>query len=308
MSPLYLCGERKNILSIKIDNGKHIQYDNLKCPVDVVCFYGLAKNIYIYPVALLTVNTTFNIDLQFETAPIHLRMFAWFIDFFLLIMFWVLMSKLLNSAFSMENASAFGLTELFLVTPFLLYHLFFEVFCGGQSPGKMIFKIQVISLNGENASISQYLLRWLLRFIDFGMLWGMIFMLQGATFLGTILFLAGLGSFILFLVTPYSQRLGDWVAGTTTALKKLNYKLSDTIFQELDTNSYKVFFPQVMRLSDKDINIIDNIVKQHNKSNIANYVATVADKIKKALKIETEFPDDIFLETLLRDYNYLSRK
>lgn len=218
------------------------------------------------------------------------------------------MSKLLNSAFSIEHANAFGLTEIFLITPFLLYHVLFEVFCNGQSPGKMIFKIQVISLQGENAGISQYLLRWLLRFIDFGMLWGLLFMLQGATFLGTILFLAGLVSFILFLVTPYSQRLGDWVAGTTTVLKRMNYKLSDTIFQELDTSSYKVFFPQVMRLSDKDINIVDNIVKQHNKSNITNYVATVAEKIKTVLKIETDFPDDIFLETLLRDYNYLSRK
>ncbi|MBK7762376.1 MAG: RDD family protein, partial [Bacteroidetes bacterium] len=95
--------------------------------------------------ALLTVNTTFNIDLQFETSPIHYRLFAWFIDFFLLIVFWTLMSKLLNSAFSIEHANAFGLTEIFLITPFLLYHVLFEVFCNGQSPGKMIFKIQVIS-------------------------------------------------------------------------------------------------------------------------------------------------------------------
>jgi hypothetical protein len=63
-----------------------------------------------------------------------------------------------------------------------------------------------------------------------------------------------------------------------------------------------------MRLSDKDLNIIDNIVKQHNKSNLQHYIENVSLKIKTALQIETDMPDDIFLETLLRDYNYLSRK
>jgi hypothetical protein len=63
-----------------------------------------------------------------------------------------------------------------------------------------------------------------------------------------------------------------------------------------------------MRLSDKDLNIIDNIVKQHHKNTIDRYIETVANKIKSVLNITSDMPDDIFLETLLRDYNYLSRK
>jgi len=259
-------------------------------------------------VALLQVKTSFNIDLQFETSPFHLRLFAWIIDFALLIIFWVVMSKILDSTFSISDASEFGLTELFLITPFIVYHFIFELFFNGQSPGKMLLKIKVVGLTGQSATVSQYLLRWLLRFVDFGMIWGLIFLLSGSTFLGVVLFVGSIIAFILFVSTPYHQRIGDMVAGTTVVLKKLPYQLSDTIFQELDTKGYKVLFPEVMRLSDKDLNIIDNIVKQHNKNTIDRYIETVANKIKSVLNIKSDMPDDVFLETLLRDYNYLSRK
>jgi hypothetical protein len=166
----------------------------------------------------------------------------------------------------------------------------------------------VVSLNGQDAMVSQYLLRWLMRFIDFGLMWGFIFLLQSSVMLGLLLIMGSIAALINYVSSKYNQRLGDKIAGTAIVLKKLPYKLSDTIFQELDVTNYRVNFPMVMRLSDKDLNIIDNIVKQHNKSNLQHYIENVSLKIKTALQIETDMPDDIFLETLLRDYNYLSRK
>jgi uncharacterized RDD family membrane protein YckC len=218
------------------------------------------------------------------------------------------MSKLLDRSFSPGDSSEFGLTELFLTTPYILYHFACELFFNGQSLGKMLMRIKVVSMNGQSATVSQYLLRWLLRFIDFGLVWGLIFMASGSTFMGMVLIIGCIGSFVLFVSSTYNQRIGDFAAGTTVVLKRLPYKLSDTIFQEFDTSSYIVTFPDVMRLSDKDINIVDNIVKQHHKSTIDKYVETVASKIKTVLNIETSMPDDMFLETLLRDYNYLSRR
>jgi hypothetical protein len=166
----------------------------------------------------------------------------------------------------------------------------------------------VIGLSGEMATVSQLLLRWLIRFIDFGFIWGFIFLAASNTFLGVVMVLGCIASFILFVSTPFSQRLGDVVAGTSVVLKRLPYKLSDTIFQDVQFDQYVVSFPQVMKLSDKDINIVDNIVKHHTKSNVGRYVENVASKIKTVLQIESDMPDDMFLETLLRDYNYLSRK
>jgi uncharacterized RDD family membrane protein YckC len=258
--------------------------------------------------ALLQVKTSFNIDLQFETAPFHLRLFAWIIDFIFLYVFLWFMGWALDRSVSIDRASEFGLTEIFITTPFILYHVICELFLNGQSIGKKLLGIQVVSLNGQSASASQYILRWLLRFIDFGMMWSLVFFASSNILLGAILLIGSLTGFVVFISSKYNQRFGDIVAGTTVVLKKLPYKLSDTIFQDLDVKSYNVVFPDVMRLSDKDLNIINNILNQHYKSNIHTHLNTVANKIKSLLNINTDMEDEMFLETLMRDYNYLSRK
>lgn len=235
-------------------------------------------------------------------------MAAWLIDFIIMCAYWFGMAFLIEKIFDFEVANELGLVQLFLVTPLLMYHLIFELFLYGQSPGKMSLGIKVVSLTGQQASVSQYMLRWLTRFIDFGFLWGFILLASSGILLGSILFIGSLISFIHFVSTNLNQRLGDKVAGTVIVLKKAPYKLSDTIFQDLDLNNYKVFFPSVMRLNDKDLNLVHNIMQQHRKSAMDNYISNVADRIKFVLKIESDMPDDYFLETLLRDYNYLSRK
>ena len=88
----------------------------------------------------------------------------------------------------------------------------------------------------------------------------------------------------------------------------MKVQLEDTLFQELNEDNYQVLYPQVMRLSDKDINIIDNIIKQHIQYRREKYVGNVAAKLREVLHIETQQDDLSFLETLLRDYNYLSRR
>jgi hypothetical protein len=62
-----------------------------------------------------------------------------------------------------------------------------------------------------------------------------------------------------------------------------------------------------MRLSDRDLNTINNILQQHRKSNMYNYVVTIAEKVKTVLDINTDEEAYNFLETLLSDYNYLSQ-
>jgi len=127
-------------------------------------------------------------------------------------------------------------------------------------------------------------------------------------FLQWMLALCNILAIILFLTTKYNQRLGDLAAGTVVVYKKLPFDLQDTIFRDLHTEGYTVQFPTVMKLSDNDINIIDNVVKRHRKSDIGNYMESIATKVKAALEIDTDLENDIFLETLLNDYNYLSRK
>lgn len=255
----------------------------------------------------LQVNTSFNIDLEFECSPFQYRLFAWLVDILVIYGFTQGMGYLLNRSFSLERAGSFGLTEIFLLFPVQTYHLWWELFFKGQSPGKRVFGIRVVSMNGQNASVSQCLLRWLLRFVDAGFFWGMIFLLMGNSLPGMLLITGSVVSFIMFIATPFHQRIGDMVAGTTVVLKRLPYELSDTLFQEIDLGNYRVHFPEVMRLSDRDLNLIDNMIKQHRRRAMPRPLHKVAVKIKHVLGIASDLPDDRFLETLLKDYNYLSR-
>ncbi|MEZ5047294.1 MAG: RDD family protein [Chitinophagaceae bacterium] len=259
--------------------------------------------------ALLQVKTPFNIELNFQTASFHSRLFAWIVDGFIMNLYRWGMSLLFFKIFDTRLFSGVGIYEIMVVIPMLLYHFIFELFNNGQSLGKMLFGIKVINLNGEFANVSQCMLRWLLRFFDLGLIWGLIYIIYSKELtLGLIMMLGSLLSFVIYLTSKHQQRLGDFAAGTTVVLKKLPYKISDTIFQEFNTDSYQVTFPQVMRLSDRDINIIHNILQQHEKSNITQHIIRVADKIKSVLQIETDMPEDSFLEILLKDYNYLSKK
>src|SRR4029079_8718430 len=52
------------------------------------------------------------------------------------------------------------------VLPILVYHVVMEITMNGQSVGKKIMGIKVVHENGGRASISQFLIRWLLRVSD----------------------------------------------------------------------------------------------------------------------------------------------
>ena len=105
-----------------------------------------------------------------------------------------------------------------------------------------------------------------------------------------------------------NQRLGDLAAGTVVVNTKTNLTIDDTIFKEINTNDYKVTFPTVMRLSDRDINTIKGVVTQAGKNGNYEMCNRVAMKVKDVLKIQTDLYPDQFLEKLLEDYNYLATR
>lgn len=257
----------------------------------------------------LNVNTSFNISLQFNSAPIHIRFFAWIIDIVIFLLYYLISSTVADKLFGVELSNS-GF-DLLIYLPAFCYHLIFEILNHGQSLGKMTLGIRVVSIDGKEESNTQAMVRWLMRTVDFGGIILIIVIAFGFTdlnFLQWMLALSNVVAIILFLTSKYNQRLGDSAAGTVVVYKKLPYDLNDTIFRDLQVEDYKVQFPMVMQLSDNDINIIDNVVKRHRKSSIDNYLESIAVKVKSALAITTEIDNYTFLETLLNDYNYLSRK
>ena len=73
-------------------------------------------------------------------------------------------------------------------------------------------------------------------------------------------------------------------------------------------DSYVPSFPQIMQLSDKDINAIKSILETARKKDDFHMAETASKKIKSHLKIESNMSPFDFLDVLLKDYNYLSTK
>ena len=77
---------------------------------------------------------------------------------------------------------------------------------------------------------------------------------------------------------------------------------------QIDARDYTVLFPEVMRLSDRDINTIKTVLTQAKKSHNYDMCYRISMKIKEVLHIHSELQVDQFLEKLLADYNYLATK
>ena len=83
----------------------------------------------------------------------------------------------------------------------------------------------------------------------------------------------------------------------------------DTIYLEIADENYQVRYPEVMNISDRDINGIRNLldVKRITKEHEA-YMQRIADRITELLGIQTDQEPYDFLAQLLRDYNYLTSR
>jgi uncharacterized RDD family membrane protein YckC len=252
---------------------------------------------------LVKLDTGFNIEVEFALSPFHRRFFAWVIDFVIQCVYLWLGSKLLNALTSFRWNLETWPVVLFML-PFIFYHLISEIAMNGQSVGKMAMNIKVMTQQGGQPSLSQYLIRWLFRIIDFPIL-----LLAGAlngyiTWWIVLVLFAGL---ICVIVTPQSQRIGDLLAGTILIDLKNRASWQDTVFTEVE-DTYKPRYPQVMQLSDRDINTLKNIIESVKKRNDHDLAFRIAERIKSKLKMQADQDALEFLKTMLKDYNYYSTK
>jgi uncharacterized RDD family membrane protein YckC len=177
------------------------------------------------------------------------------------------------------------------LVPFMLYFLVLEILMNGQTPGKLIMNIKVRNMQGGQPSISQHLIRWLFRMLE-----------------APYAFWNGIIPIIAMVRSPYDQRLGDIVAGTIVVKTKTKSSLSETIFRDMSDTDYQPHFPQILKLSDRDMNKIKTLMDQAVKSNNPELTARVAYRVIDVLQIQTNMLPAEFLETVLNDYNYYTTR
>lgn len=240
----------------------------------------------------IEINTTQNVRITYEIAHLGDRASALLIDL-LIIGAGALVSMLFSAMLTGDSSSY---VFYLLVVPFAcFYTLASEILFKGQTIGKRSLKIQIVKLNGEEAKPSDYFLRWIFRLIDIYLSLGMI-----AT---------------IFVVTSKKgQRLGDIVSETSVIrIKPANQmKLSD-IESRFNTAEYEAQYPQVVKLAEKDMLLIQNVLKRYEKyKNKAHRDALflLAKKVKSQLNIEdNEIKEESikFLTILIKDYIVLTR-
>jgi uncharacterized RDD family membrane protein YckC len=249
-------------------------------------------------------DTGFNIEIDFRLAPFFKRAFARFIDFWIIVGYYLLGSWALRSVMGETWTSKGWIIVLFGLPPFL-YHLLCEIFLNGQSLGKKIMRVKVIAADGGQPSVSQYLIRWLFLTVDFPLIWVIAAISYGILPWWCFIFI--FSGLVCFIATPYSQRIGDLVAGTILIDTRNRTSWEDTVFTEVEED-YQPRYPKVMQLTDKDINTLKGIINTVSKSRDYDLSIRIAERIRSKLDIRSDQDSLDFLQTLLKDYNYYSTR
>ena len=234
----------------------------------------------------LQINTTQNVKINFTSSGVGERLLAFIIDNVIKIGYLYLVAYLFGAFDNMDQWSQIGLNTL-LSFPVMFYTLVLESIMDGQTIGKRLLKIRVVKIDGYQATLSDYVVRWFFRIVD--------------------IYLFGLGFFIM-VFSKKTQRLGDLAAGTAVILLKDKANISQTILEDL-RQDYKPFYPTVIKLSDNDARIIkDTFVTAKANSDYKTLIKLREKIIEVAQITNVKHNRDVdFIDTILKDYNYYTQ-
>jgi uncharacterized RDD family membrane protein YckC len=233
---------------------------------------------------IITVHTAQNIDIDYEIGGLGERILARLLDYAVFIPF--LLAAIF--IFPVVTDMVSGIYAIIIAALFVFYDLICEVFFNGQSIGKLIMKIRVISLDGARPKSSQYLLRWLFRLVDFAIT-------------------GGLGALITAALSENGQRIGDIVAGTVLVRTEPRTKMDNIVFNNVDSD-YQPIFSQASELTDSDVALIHDVIDNYYKTGNNSVVFAMAEKVKNHLSITPpeRMNSLVLLQTVIKDYSHIS--
>lgn len=229
------------------------------------------------------ITTSQNVDLDYEVASVGDRIVAQLLDYLVYIV-WALAvfatSGLMQRYWGFSNDSSFFL--IVMVAPIMLYPLLSEYLLNGQTLGKKLLKIRVVRIDGDKATLSDFLLRYVMIPVD-------------------VTFLSGLVALLTIIINGKGQRVGDIAAGTAVVKLSTKIHLKDVVFEMLPDN-YQVLYTEVTLLTDRDMGIIRSALAKDNDE----IEQITADKVASFLKIEYSGSPREFLAQIQNDHQYLA--
>jgi uncharacterized RDD family membrane protein YckC len=229
----------------------------------------------------LQIETAQNVGVDYEVASVGDRILAQLIDYAIYFV-WIMGTAgfMALSKADRSGDSAVWLTMAGMILPILLYPLLCEYYLNGQTVGKMALRIRVIKIDGTKATLSSYLLRWLLSLVD-------------------ITFFSGLIAVLAIAINGKGQRIGDIAAGTTVIKTQATVRLEHLMHSGLSPD-YKPSYEGVTQLSDKDISTLRKVIASHN----VDLQQVAVHKIEALLGINSLEEPRTFLQTIVSDYQF----
>ncbi len=243
----------------------------------------------------LQINTTQNVNINFTAASVGERILAWGVDWLIKIAYGIVIYQIIFKLFKIDEFiedmdfwSQMAIIAVFYL-PAIFYSLVFESLLDGQTPGKRILKIKVVKIDGYQATLSDFIIRWIFRIVDLNIMSGVI-------------------ALIAIITSPRNQRLGDMTAGTSVITLKNNVNINHTILEDLK-QGYVPTYPSVIKLSDNDARIIKDTFKTAKKSKDYKTLIKLRTKIIEVLELKEvkHNKDHEFIDVVLKDYNYYTQ-
>lgn len=244
----------------------------------------------------IAINTSQNVNINFNIASVGERMLAFIIDLlikvaYVLIVFY-LFFNIFDLGYLLTGLDQWSVMAVYIVLtfPIYIYPVVLESLMEGQTPGKKLMKIRVVKIDGYQASFGDYLIRWMFRLIDTSA--------------------AGVIGLISMIVSKNNQRLGDIASGTAVISLKNNINISHTILENINED-YIPSFPQVIALSDNDMRIIKDNYTKALRVDDRQIISKLSDKIKSILKLDVDpkkMTERQFINVVIKDYNYYTGK
>ncbi|WPO83195.1 RDD family protein [Chryseobacterium sp. JJR-5R] len=244
----------------------------------------------------IAINTSQNVNINFSTASVGDRLIAFIIDLLIKVAYGIavfyIFFNLLDLGYLLSGLDQWSVMAVYIILlfPTVIYPVVLESLMEGQTPGKKAMKIRVVKIDGYQAGLGDYMIRWMFRIID-------------TSFAGVI-------GLIAMVVSKNNQRLGDMAAGTAVISLKNNINISHTILENIH-ESYIPTFPQVIALSDNDMRIIKDNYMKALKIDDRQVISRLSDKIKSILKVEIDaakMTERQFIGVIIKDYNYYTGK
>lgn len=231
----------------------------------------------------ISISTAHHVDIDYTPAGIFDRILATLIDGAFQFGLLLLGFMFIDFLDPVDSPTWFFVILLVIIAS---YHLFCEAVFNGRSLGKYAMRIQVVKLNGKKLTFWDCMLRWVFRLVDISISSGAV-------------------ALISIIASKRMQRLGDMAAGTTVI--KLGKEVSLKQISEFEApEDYQVVFQQAALLSDKDIKIIKDVLREVLKNNNYALLAPLSKKIKEVTGIETSMIPLEFVETILKDHSHLA--